>query len=126
VRYEERRLVKPLEEKKTGINSSPSYTYRKLNCGLDISECCYQVNEMLEVLLFELKNYQLLKNASVVSRQLVRAICCAIIHAFSVVYRRTTALGIHLVLVLIQKIFVLNVYMSTAECPLFGDYGFGK
>jgi len=54
------------------------------------------------------------------------AICCATIHAFSVVYRRTTALGIPLVLVLIQKIFVFNIYVSTTECSLFGDYGFGK
>ena len=52
VRYEERRRVTPLEEKKTGINSSPSYTHRKLNCGLDISECCDQGNEMLEGFLF--------------------------------------------------------------------------
>jgi len=48
---------------------------------------------------------------------LVKAICCVTIDAFSVVYRSITALRFLLVLVLINIFSVLNVYMSTTECP---------
>jgi hypothetical protein len=42
----------PSEEKKMGINSSSSYTYRTLSYGLEISECCEQGNELTGGFLF--------------------------------------------------------------------------
>jgi hypothetical protein len=36
----------PLEKKRTGINSSPSQRYRAVSCGLDLSDCCEQGNEL--------------------------------------------------------------------------------
>jgi hypothetical protein len=46
------------------------------------------------------------------------AICCANIHAFSDIYRRTTALRLFLVLHLIQIFPELNVYVNNGMFPL--------
>jgi len=45
-----------LEKKRTGINSCPSYRYRAVSCGLDLSASCKQGNELSGGLLFYLKN----------------------------------------------------------------------
>jgi hypothetical protein len=36
----------PLEEKRTGINSSPSQRYRAVSCGLNLLDCCEQGSEL--------------------------------------------------------------------------------
>jgi hypothetical protein len=36
----------PLEKKRTGINSSLSYRYKAVSCGLDISASCEHGNEI--------------------------------------------------------------------------------
>jgi len=44
-----------LEKKRTGINSSPSYRYTAVSCGLDLSTSCEEGNELSGGLLFHLK-----------------------------------------------------------------------
>ena len=109
----------PFEKKRTGINSCPSQKYRAVSCGLDLLDSCEQGNELSGGIIFQLKNSQLLKNVSVRWRQLVRAICWTTTQAFSVFYRRTTALRLFLVLVLMQIFFCIDrLYVNDRIFPL--------
>jgi hypothetical protein len=45
-RFEERKRLDTLGEKRTGINSSLSYRYKAESCGLDLSASCEHGNEL--------------------------------------------------------------------------------
>ena len=77
----------PIEKKRMEISSQRQ---RAVSCGLELSASYEKGNELSVGFIFYIKISQVLKNTSVRWNQLVKAICCATLQAFSVVNRRNT------------------------------------